>query len=267
MSDEKRFSRAGYEANKNRNRTIEHMYQDHTPAELWKHAAIIDPANPFEKDEKKNYKLFTYHPEPRYNTLLPDIAFERLNLIKEYVNTNQMDLSDTLNGNVSNKEYLDEYIALENQMLASRYGEVSQTSNPTKDCRVQLENLQKRLLEPCEESAKRIKLTANNSEDAEMVESTALQVQVSVDSALGDTFKTLNLEDSLEDQLDESRIKAAALSSTLHDSNCLDGTRCPDRTVNGKTNQEGLQIDSGIDLEDMSDFLHTGKLQCTQFYC
>lgn len=260
MSDDKRFSRAGYEANKNRNRTIEHMYQDHTPAELWKNAPIIDPANPYERDEKKNYKLFTYHPEPRYNTLLPDIPFERLTLIKEYVYTNQMDLSDTLNGNVSNREYLDEYIALENQMLASRYGEVSQKHNPTKESRVQLENLQKRLLEPSEESAKRIKLTENDSEDVEMEESTALQTQVSIDLGLGDTFKNLNLEDSLEDQLDDSKVKA--FSSTLvnmEDSNCLDSTRCPDAIVDGITKKEGLQIDSGIDLEDMSDFQHTGK--------
>lgn len=261
MSDDKRFSRAGYEANKNRNRTIEHMYQDHTPAELWKHASIIDPANPYEKDEKKNYKLFTYHPEPRYNTLLPDIPFERLNLIKEYVNTNQMDLSDTLNGNVSNREYLDEYIALENQMLASRYGEVSQKNNPTKENRVQLENLQKRLLEHSEESAKRIKLTENDSDDVEMEESTELHI----DSALGDTFKNLNLEDSLEDQLDDSKVKPTAFSSTLvnmEDSNCLDSTRCPDVKVDGITEKEGLQIDSGIDLEDMSNFQHTGKPNC-----
>lgn len=252
MSDVKRFSRAGYEANKNRNRTIEHMYQDHTPAELWKHAPIIDPANPYEKDEKKNYKLFTYHPEPRYNTLLPDIPFERLNLIKEYVHSNHVDVSDTMNGNVSNKEYLDEYIALENQMLASRYGEVSQNCNPTEANQIKQENLQKRLLERSEESAKRVKLTENEEErddcgelhngEVEMEVMTELQTQVSLDSVLGDTLKNL----TLEDQLDGSQFKAPGLSSTHAD---MDDS-------NGK---DLLQIDSGIVL-DISEITHTGKL-------
>lgn len=254
MSEVKRFSRAGYEANKNRNRTIEHMYQDHTPAELWRHAPIIDLANPYEKDEKKNYKLFTYHPEPRYNTLLPDIPFERLNLIKEYVHSYQVDVSDTMNGNVSNKEYLDEYIALENQMLASRYGEVSEVNkcNPTTANQIKLETLQKRLLERCEESAKRVKMSENEeerddcgelyNEDVEMEVMTELQNQVSVDSALGDTLKNL----TLEDQLDGSQIKAPVLSSTHVD---MDDS-------NGK---DSLQIDSGI-VVDISEITHTGKL-------
>lgn len=252
MSEVKRFSRTGYEANKNRNRTIEHMYQDHTPAELWRHAPIIDPANPYEKDEKKNYKLFTYHPEPRYNTLLPDIPFERLNLIKEYVHSNQVDVSDTMNGNVSNKVYLDEYIALENQMLASRYGEVSQQLNPTEESPVKLENLQKRLLERSEDNAKRVKLSEDDEErdesgevhngDVEMEDMTALRTQVPVDSALGDTLKNL----TLEDQLDGSQIKAPILSSTQAD---MDDS-------NGK---DLLQIDSGI-VVDISEITHPGKL-------
>lgn len=247
MSEVKRFSRTGYEANKNRNRTIEHMYQDHTPAELWRHAPILDPANPYEKDEKKNYKLFTYHPEPRYNTLLPDIPFERLNLIKEYVHSNQVDVSDTMNGNVSNREYLDEYIALENQMLASRYGEVSQKCNPTEASPIKLENLQKRLLEHSEDSAKRVKLTENEEErddsgDVEMEVMAPLQTQVSVDSALGDTLKNL----TLEDQLDGSQMKAPVLSSTQAD---MDDS-------NGK---DLLQIDSGI-VVDINDITHAGKL-------
>ncbi|KAH8414035.1 hypothetical protein KR222_002844, partial [Zaprionus bogoriensis] len=274
MSDEKRFSRAGFETNRHRNRTIEHMYQDHTPAKLWTHAPIIDPANPYEKDEKKNYKLFTYHPEPRYNTLLPDISFERLHLIKEYVKTNQVDVSDTLNENVSNKEYLDEYIALENQMLASRYGEISRKRSQNCRAETSLENLQKRLLAQSEESAKRMRLTeepedqkeqqqdfedtdmqvdADADEQAVSAEGKTLETQISVDSALGDTLKNLTLGDTLQDDLNDSQIKASALSSTMV------GNDSAADSAKDRFKEDDQQLDSGIQLDDLTEALRTAQ--------
>ncbi|XP_030565887.1 uncharacterized protein LOC115766184 isoform X2 [Drosophila novamexicana] len=297
MSDEKRFSRVGFETNINRNRTIEHMYQDHTPSHLWKHASIVDPANPYEQDEKKNYKVFTYHPEPRYNTLLPDIQFDRLNLIKEYVHSNQVDVSDTLNKNMSNKEYLDEYIALENQMLASRYGEktvLKRTLNVEEDeqaKRLRLE-LQKRLLEFTDESSKRRRLTEemddNRDRNLETDVSGAQRSQTSMDSVLGESLRTLTLTDSSEVQLNGSKIESPPFSSTLHmnDASCLDSQRLDLQQIEsikkepqqesqtqlesqqkaqlelstGKgddSNEQSLQIDSGIGMDDVCDTLPT----------
>nr|XP_032290809.1 uncharacterized protein LOC6629672 isoform X6 [Drosophila virilis] len=293
MSDEKRFSRVGFETNINRNRTIEHMYQDHTPSHLWKHASIVDPANPYEQDEKKNYKVFTYHPEPRYNTLLPDIQFDRLNLIKEYVHSNQVDVSDTLNKNMTNKEYLDEYIALENQMLASRYGEktgLKRTLTVQEDeqaKRLRLE-LQKRLLEFTDESSKRRRLTEemddNRDGNLETDESGAKRSQTSMDSVLRESLKTLTLTDTSQVQLNENKIEALSLSSTLHmnDASCLDSTRLDLQQLEsikeetkqesqqksqlelctGKgddSNEQSLQIDSGIGMDDVCDTLPTGQ--------
>ncbi|XP_064545803.1 uncharacterized protein Cap-H2 isoform X2 [Drosophila montana] len=301
MSDEKRFSRVGFETNKNRNRTIEHMYQDHTPSHLWTHASIVDPANPYEQDEKKNYKVFTYHPEPRYNTLLPDIQFDRLNLIKEYVHSNQVDVSETLNKNMSNKEYLDEYIALENQMLASRYGEktvLKRTLTVEEDeqaKRLRLE-LQKRLLEFTDESSKRRRLTEemddNRDRNLQTDESGAQRSQTSMDSVLGESLRTLTLTDTSEVQLNGSQIEAPPLSSTLemNDASCLDSTRLDLQQLEsvkeesqqesqtqqdsqqksqlesqlelstGKgddSNEQSLQIDSGIGMDDVCDTLPT----------
>ncbi|EDW13822.2 uncharacterized protein Dmoj_GI23922, isoform G [Drosophila mojavensis] len=267
MSEEKRFSRVGFETNRNRNRTVEHMYQDHTPSHMWKYASIMDPANPYEKDEKKNYKVFTYHPEPRYNTLLPDIQFDRLNLIKEYVNRNQVNLSDTLNRNMSNKEYLDEYIALENQMLASRYGEksllkrtlIADEKEKAKRLRLELENLQKPLLHSSGQSPKRMRLADDvvNSEDMSGVQP---------ESMINDSFKT-TFVDTMENHLEES-------SLAVNDASCMDSTRLDQQTQQkshtddsqlqlelssaskgDENNEQLLQIDSGIGMDDAGDTL------------
>ncbi|XP_030373922.1 uncharacterized protein LOC115623624 isoform X2 [Scaptodrosophila lebanonensis] len=121
MSPEKRFSNTGF-IKCSRTRTIEYLYQDHIPPSIWKHAPVVDPDNPADEDEKKNYKMYIYHAEHRYNTLIPDIPFDRLNLIKEYVYSHQLNMADILNEHMTTREYLNEYIALENQVLADRYG-------------------------------------------------------------------------------------------------------------------------------------------------
>lgn len=285
MSEEKRFSRVGFETNKNRNRTIEHMYQDHTPSHMWKYASIVDPANPYEQDEKKNYKVFTYHPEPRYNTLLPDIQFDRLNLIKEYVNRNQVNVSDTLHRNMSNKEYLDEYIALENQMLASRYGEksllkralIADEDEKSKRLRLELENLQEHLLDTNAESPKRIKLT----EDIDNFDMSADLNEVQAESVVDDSLRTMTLADTTEEQTNDCHLEASSLA--MNDESCMDSTRLDQQNLqesqpvekrlqlelsNSKvddSNEQLLQIDSGIGMDDICDTLPTGKLRCTQF--
>ncbi|XP_023169659.2 uncharacterized protein LOC111598584 isoform X1 [Drosophila hydei] len=281
MSEEKRFSRVGFETNKNRNRTIEHMYQDHTPSHIWKYASIVDPANPYEQDEKKNYKVFTYHPEPRYNTLLPDIQFDRLNLIKEYVNRNQVNVSDTLHRNMSNKEYLDEYIALENQMLASRYGEksllkralIADEDEKSKRLRLELENLQEHLLDTNAESPKRIKLT----EDIDNFDMSADLNEVQADSVVDDSLRTMTLADTTEEQTNDCHLEAFSLA--MNDESCMDSTRLDQQNQqesqpvekrlqlelsNSKvddSNEQLLQIDSGIGMDDICDTLPTDIIE------
>ncbi|XP_062123311.1 LOW QUALITY PROTEIN: uncharacterized protein LOC133836736 [Drosophila sulfurigaster albostrigata] len=249
LSEEKHFSRTGFETNKNRNRTIEHMYQDHTPSRLWEHEPIIDPDNPYERDDKKNYKLFTYHPEPRYNTLLPDIPFERLNLIKEFVNTNQMDVSDTLHENLSNKEYLDEYIALENKMLASRYGETTGRKAAMDDV---FNRASKRLhenaellsvLEDIEEPSPKRRYT----EDAnEKLKDKMVFIMIKVQSKSSppliilwesnESCGLLVLEESSQQPKDLSELNLTEPDKKEPDS------------------IDFLQMDSGIGMEDVSDF-------------
>ncbi|XP_060650577.1 uncharacterized protein LOC132787510 isoform X3 [Drosophila nasuta] len=268
LSEEKHFSRTGFETNKNRNRTIEHMYQDHTPSRLWEHEPIIDPDNPYERDDKKNYKLFTYHPEPRYNTLLPDIPFERLNLIKEYVNMNQMDVSDTLHENLSNKEYLDEYIALENQMLASRYGETTGRKATMDDV---FNKASKRLHENAElslvlEDIEEPSPKRRHTEDADEKLKGKME-----DTLLVDTLNALSLVGPPETTtIDESPIEEqSALNNTLESNESCgllvleESSQLPkdlselNLTEPDKKEPDSidlLQIDSGIGMEDVSDF-------------
>ncbi|XP_017020473.1 serine-rich adhesin for platelets isoform X2 [Drosophila kikkawai] len=235
MSDDKRFNTTGF-VKCMKNRTIEYLYQDHMPPNLWRHAPIVDPQNPLDQDEKKQYKMFTYHVEHRYNTLLPDIPFERLNLIKEYVHTNQMNTSEILNEHMTTKDYLEECIALENKMLASRYGATVRT-------RRRMDDQGKRLLDVSSETslAKRTRLEedqalepneAGLTEAMDVDQSTlgdinestgeALQNQVSIDSGFGESMNltqqnsgidsTLGVSQTVDDSLSVSQVEDSSLS-------------------------------------------------------
>ncbi|SPP83802.1 uncharacterized protein LOC117586671 isoform X3 [Drosophila guanche] len=258
MSEEKRFSTTGM-AKCNRNRTIEYLYQDHTPPNLWRNAPIVDPHLTSELDEKKQYKLFTYHVEHRYNTLLPDIPFERLNLIKEYVTSNNVS-QEILNDHMSTAEFLTEYIALENKMLASRYGAtvrkrredtaLETTINRKVDAEEKDGSSPK--IARIEDEAMEVDDSADNatteesaieaSEPMEVNQSLnpreKLQTINSVDSGLGMTQEMPTLDSSqLEDAtLNASRVEGPALCSTLllperlmNDSSVLD---TPDAEIN-----------------------------------
>ncbi|XP_033163552.1 uncharacterized protein LOC117143155 isoform X3 [Drosophila mauritiana] len=269
MSDDKRFSAAGF-VKCTRNRTIEYLYQDHTPPNLWKHAPIVDPHNPYDQDEKKQYKMFTYHVEHRYNTLLPDIPFERLNLIKEYVHTNQVNTTEILNEHMTTKEYLDEYIALENQMLAARYGAIVTTRRRLFDSvRLMEDNLDEGLANemcmdknltmdtdetvPIDQSLvdenSRSLTTADSTMDVSQVENSTLNI-----SGVEATLSVSQAENSLSVSQEEN----PPLSSTLaiNESSVLDSTRVD--PIKDLTLEELLLIDSGIGLEEFSDIqMHT----------
>ncbi|EDX13459.1 GD18705 [Drosophila simulans] len=245
MSDDKRFNAAGF-VKCTRNRTIEYLYQDHTPPNLWKHAPIVDPHNPYDQDEKKQYKMFTYHVEHRYNTLLPDIPFERLNLIKEYVHTNQVNTTEILNEHMTTKEYLDEYIALENQMLAARYGAIVTTRRRLVDsARLMEDNLDEGLANemcmdknltmdtdetvPIDQSLvdenSRSLTTADSTMDVSQVENSTLNVS--------EVEATLSISQA-ENSLSVSQEENPPLSSTLaiNESSVLDSTRVEPHFIN-----------------------------------
>ncbi|XP_032579205.1 uncharacterized protein LOC6606924 isoform X3 [Drosophila sechellia] len=269
MSDDKRFNAAGF-VKCTRNRTIEYLYQDHTPPNLWKHAPIVDPHNPYDQDEKKQYKMFTYHVEHRYNTLLPDIPFERLNLIKEYVHTNQVNTTEILNEHMTTKEYLDEYIALENQMLAARYGAIVTTRRRLVDsARLMEDNLDEGLANemcmdknltmdtdetvPIDQSLvdenSRSLTTADSTMDVSQVQNFTLNI-----SEVEATLSVSQAENSLSVSQEEN----PPLSSTLaiNESSVLDSTRVD--PIKDLTLEELLLIDSGIGLEEFSDIqMHT----------
>ncbi|XP_036674656.3 uncharacterized protein Cap-H2 isoform X2 [Drosophila suzukii] len=230
MSDEKRFNQTGF-VKCTRNRTIEYLYQDHTPPNLWRHAPIVDPHNPYDQDEKKQYKMFTYHVEHRYNTLLPDIPFERLNLIKEYVHSNQVNTAEILNEHMTTKDYLDEYIALENQMLAARYGATVRT-------RRRMDESGKRSLDGTTETelAKKVRLEENQLMDSDktafaeamdvdqpmtgendltLATGGGLQNQMSVDLGLGESINTSQEDSTINTTMDVSQVDSALSESQV----------------------------------------------------
>ncbi|KAH8247601.1 hypothetical protein KR038_006814, partial [Drosophila bunnanda] len=283
MSDEKRFNTTGF-VKCTKNRTIEYLYQDHMPPNLWRHAPIVDPQNPLDLDEKKQYKMFTYHVEHRYNTLLPDIPFERLNMIKEYVHTIQMNTSEILDEHMTTKDYLDECIALENEMLASRYGATVRT-------RGGMVYQGKRILDECAETSmsKRARLEEDQGMEppeaglteameihqSTQVEDSSVSVSQLADSAIGISQgesssqvenSSLSVSQDENCSLSVSQVENPPLSSTLalnesstlaiNESSVLDSTRLDFPPV---TEEELLQIDFGIGMDDVSDSHHTGQ--------
>ncbi|XP_017104588.3 uncharacterized protein Cap-H2 isoform X2 [Drosophila bipectinata] len=276
MQDEKRFSAKGF-VKCSRNRTIEYLYQDHIPPNLWRHAPIVDPDNPNDLDEKKQYKMFTYHVEHRYNTLLPDIPFERLNLIKEYVHTNHVNTAEILSEHQTTKDYLDEYIALENQMLASRYGATVRTRRRMDNSSVEAEKrTRQETSDP--DSAKRVRLeesvtdatpmdegeTLNQSDliDQSLATGEMLQNQISVDSGLGESLNCSQEDSAINTTQDDSQVESstlcesqvenAALSSTLaiNESSILESTRIDLPPAKEGSFEDLIQVDSGIGLDD-----------------
>ncbi|XP_017143060.1 uncharacterized protein LOC108156231 isoform X3 [Drosophila miranda] len=247
MSEEKRFSTTGM-AKCSRNRTIEYLYQDHTPPNLWRNAPIVDPRQASEIDEKKQYKLFSYHIEHRYNTLLPDIQFERLSLIKEYVNSQNLS-QDILNVHMTTDEFLSEYIALENQMLASRYGATvrARTSGSM------LAETMKRTLEAVEIDASCNKKSRTEDEAMEAFDSSigTMPEEVTEPMEVNETLnpreklQTLNSSDSglgmtLDiTTLDSSKLESAALSASLVEGPALSSTLLP-ATRNEYSNESSI---------------------------
>lgn len=126
MTQEKRFAPIKTPTKtKSLLRNIEVEQQIH-PA-CYQHATIYDLENEEEVDTKRNYKLFTYHIEHRYNTLVPDINFRLHFKVKDYIDAQEEadeDMHVGSNGYAKNQEwpplseeYVQRYINLENHVL------------------------------------------------------------------------------------------------------------------------------------------------------
>ncbi|XP_017111844.1 uncharacterized protein LOC108135571 isoform X2 [Drosophila elegans] len=258
MSPEKRFNLTSF-VKCTRNRTIEYLYQDHTPPNLWRHAPIVDPHNPNEQDEKKQYKMFTYHVEHRYNTLLPDIPFERLNLIKEYVHTNQVNTAEILNEHMTTKDYLDEYIALENQMLAARYGatvrtrrRTDETAKRTREETAEFELSKKVRLDENEPMDMDTEAAPAESMDVDQVtiaendqplaSGEALQNQISVDSGLGDSINTSQQDITINATLDVSQVENSTLGASQVENFSLSESQVQDSSLSISQVENSLSV-------------------------
>ncbi|XP_014098633.2 uncharacterized protein Cap-H2 isoform X2 [Bactrocera oleae] len=113
----------------------------------WMHACIVDLENEEDIDSKRNYKLFTYHVEHRYNTLVPDINFRMHFKVKDYIDEEEERLErndDSCNSSVNilkdwpplSEEYVTKYLDLENKALA-----VAEDKNTCKKLRIEDNNI------------------------------------------------------------------------------------------------------------------------------
>uniref|UniRef100_A0A1I8NW13 Condensin-2 complex subunit H2 C-terminal domain-containing protein n=1 Tax=Stomoxys calcitrans TaxID=35570 RepID=A0A1I8NW13_STOCA len=139
MTQEKRFSLPKTPTKiKSLPRNVEVEQQLH-PAS-WLHATIYDLENDEEVDTKRNYKLFTYHVEHRYNTLVPDINFRLHYKVKDYIDAQEEAEEGTIDGfyhrnqewPASSEEYVQKYIDLENHVLQLEIDPTKQWEPPKK---------------------------------------------------------------------------------------------------------------------------------------
>uniref|UniRef100_A0A1A9WGY1 Condensin-2 complex subunit H2 C-terminal domain-containing protein n=1 Tax=Glossina brevipalpis TaxID=37001 RepID=A0A1A9WGY1_9MUSC len=107
--------------------------QDLHPA-CWLYGTIYDLENEEEFDSKRNYKLFTYHVEHRYNTLVPDINFRLHFKVKDFIEAEEderleMGNEDGRDWPPLSRAYVQKYIDLENRILdREKPVQTSQTS-------------------------------------------------------------------------------------------------------------------------------------------
>lgn len=99
------------------------LTEDYIHPNSWLHGTIYDLDHEDEIDSKRNYKLFTYHVEHRFNTLVPDINFRLHFKIKDFLNLEESteEGDDLYNENhewpVIPDTYIQKYITLENRIL------------------------------------------------------------------------------------------------------------------------------------------------------
>ncbi|XP_073843094.1 uncharacterized protein isoform X2 [Musca autumnalis] len=125
MTEEKRFAPPKTPVKpKSLPRNIEMEQQIHPAG--WLHATIYDLENEEEVDTKRNYKLFTYHIEHRYNTLVPDINFRLHFKVKDYLDAQAEEENEDMDSAECQRnqewpplseEYVQKYINLENRVL------------------------------------------------------------------------------------------------------------------------------------------------------
>lgn len=100
----------------------------------WLYGTIYDLENEEEFDSKRNYKLFTYHVEHRYNTLVPDINFRLHFKVKDFLEAEadqriEMGNDDGRIWPPLSQAYVQQYIDLENHILnIEKPVQTSQTS-------------------------------------------------------------------------------------------------------------------------------------------
>ncbi|XP_055850269.1 uncharacterized protein LOC129914873 [Episyrphus balteatus] len=96
---------------------IDKTMKTYIPQATWQHSIIEDFDYEDEVDSKKNYKLFTYHLEHRYNTLIPDINFKMYFKIKDYIDDNCNDLKLPESWPPLSDAYIEQYLNLEDAIL------------------------------------------------------------------------------------------------------------------------------------------------------
>ncbi|XP_055906365.1 uncharacterized protein LOC129941692 [Eupeodes corollae] len=98
--------------------------KSYIPHSTWQYSAIQDFDYEDEIDSKKNYKLFTYHLEHRYNTLIPDINFKMYFKIKDFINGDCNDAALPESWPPLSEAYIEQFLDFEDAIL-QREGHLS----------------------------------------------------------------------------------------------------------------------------------------------
>ncbi|XP_011188054.1 LIM domain-containing protein A isoform X2 [Zeugodacus cucurbitae] len=225
----------------------------------WMHATIVDLENEEDIDSKRNYKLYTYHVEHRYNTLVSDINFRMHFKVKDYIDEEEerLERNDDSNNSSTNilndwpplsEEYVKKYLDLENKALA-----IGEVFNNCKKLRIDNSNEDQNIVifpEPVQnqklssETNKLLNQTANTEE----YNSNSMQSE----SGVGDSINTLNVDistNSNETTANEQSEVTIDSENDMSDPNLTDESSCFQQGQNLNSTEKSL-LESSIECEN-----------------
>uniref|UniRef100_A0A0K8VLJ0 Condensin-2 complex subunit H2 C-terminal domain-containing protein n=2 Tax=Bactrocera latifrons TaxID=174628 RepID=A0A0K8VLJ0_BACLA len=244
----------------------------------WTHACIVDLENEEDIDSKRNYKLFTYHVEHRYNTLVTDINFRMHFKVKDYIDEEEerLERNDDSSNNSANilkdwpplsEEYVKKYLDLENKALA--VGEVKDTCKKLRIDReddnivIIPESVQNH--EVCNESNVECNQSGQNTTECN---SSSIQCESGVGNSINESNVDLSTK-SIETTVNEPSEATINSDIDLSVQNIIDENSCLNLAHNlNSTEKSILELNvecestfeaSGISPQNQQDYFNSAK--------
>lgn len=216
----------------------------------WQHATIYDLENEEDVDTKRNYKLFTYHIEHRYNTLVPDINFRLHFKVKDFIDEQEeMEENEACNTDRTwpplSEAYVQKYLRLENYVLQQDVKSKKRKAEEMEECEDSGVNKVKDAKTVAEEdlinvSQENLDVTNINEKNESCLEQTVLEnSEANISNSLEDEVANKTQENLDSTNLNVKNDSGLGQSILDESNNTLNNTQL-NSTLETSTNSENL---------------------------